>query len=151
MRPLWRRRENRAAARSGRRAVHRSESRWQPVLRRRPREWPPANVVEHGRWAILGAPAPRLSALSSRQREEHTATSAERMRALRERERRGLRRLTIGVSEDDLRVIAGRGYEGATSTDHDQRAHALSRIITDMLAARRSARNSVAAVATSFQ
>ena len=29
------------------------------------------------------------------------------MRALRERERRGLRRLTIGVSEDDLRVIAG--------------------------------------------
>ena len=29
-----------------------------------------------------------------------------RMRALRERERRGRRRLTIGVSEDDLRVIA---------------------------------------------
>ena len=28
------------------------------------------------------------------------ATSAERMRALRERERRGLRRLTIDVSED---------------------------------------------------
>jgi hypothetical protein len=36
------------------------------------------------------------------------ARSAERMRALRkrERERRGLRRFTIGVSEDDLRVIA---------------------------------------------
>ena len=52
------------------------------------------------------------------------ATSAERMRALRkrERERRGLRRFTIGVSEDDLRVIAEHGYEGATSTDHDQRA-----------------------------
>jgi hypothetical protein len=31
------------------------------------------------------------------------ATSAERMRALREPERRGLRRFTIGVSEDDLR------------------------------------------------
>ena len=53
--------------------------------------------------------------------------------------------------EDDLRVIAEHGYEGATSTDHDQRAQALSRFITEMLAARRSARNSVAAVATSFQ
>ena len=125
-----------AAARSGRRAVHRSGSRWQePVLRRRPREWPPANVVEHGRWAILGAPAARLSALSSRQR-ENTATSAAQMRALRERERRGLRRFTIGVSKDDLSVIAEHGYEGATSTDHDQRAQALSRLITDMLAAR---------------
>jgi hypothetical protein len=41
------------------------------------------------------------------------------MRALRERERRGLRRFTIGVSEDDLRVIAEHGYEGAASTDHD--------------------------------
>jgi hypothetical protein len=41
------------------------------------------------------------------------ATSAERMRALRERQRRGLRRLTIEVSEEDLRVIAKRGYEGA--------------------------------------
>jgi hypothetical protein len=30
-------------------------------------------------------------------------------------ERRGLRRLTIGVSEDDLRVIAEHGYEGAAS------------------------------------
>jgi hypothetical protein len=79
------------------------------------------------------------------------ATSTERMRALRERKRRGLRKFTIGVSEDDLRVIAEHGYEGATSTDHDQRAQALSRFITDMLAARRSARNSVAAVATSFQ
>ena len=49
-------------------------------------------------------------------------TSAERMRALRERERRGLRRFTIGVSEDDLRVIAEHGYEGAASTDHDQQA-----------------------------
>jgi hypothetical protein len=49
------------------------------------------------------------------------ATSAERMRALRkrERERRGFRRFTIGMSEDDLRVIAEHGYEGAASTAHD--------------------------------
>ena len=59
------------------------------------------------------------------------ATSAERMRALRERqrERRGLRRFTIGVSEDDLRVIAEHGYEGAASTAHDQQAQAVSLII----------------------
>jgi hypothetical protein len=42
--------------------------------------------------------------------------------------------LTIGVSEDDLRVIAGR-YEGAASTDQDQQAQAVSLFITDMLAA----------------
>jgi|SoimicmetaTmtLMB_FD_contig_71_174088_length_482_multi_2_in_0_out_0_2 hypothetical protein len=34
------------------------------------------------------------------------ATSAERMRALRERRRRGFRKLTIQVSEHDLRQIA---------------------------------------------
>jgi hypothetical protein len=34
------------------------------------------------------------------------ATSAERMRALRERRRRGLRKLRIQVSEHDLRQIA---------------------------------------------
>jgi hypothetical protein len=66
---------------------------------------------------------------------EHIATSAERRRALRERERRGLRRFTIGVSEDDLRVIAEHGYGGAASTDHDQQAQAVSLFITDMLAA----------------
>jgi hypothetical protein len=38
-------------------------------------------------------------------------TSTERIRALREPERRELRRLTIDVSEDNLRVIAERGYE----------------------------------------
>jgi hypothetical protein len=38
------------------------------------------------------------------------ATSAERMRALRERQRCGVRRLTIEVSEDDLRAIAKRRY-----------------------------------------
>jgi hypothetical protein len=43
------------------------------------------------------------------------ATPAERMRAHRERARRGLRRLTVDVSEDDLRTLAERGYEGAAS------------------------------------
>jgi hypothetical protein len=53
------------------------------------------------------------------------ATSAERMRAPRERQRRGLRRLALKVSEDDLRAIAKRGYEGAVTTDHDQQAQAV--------------------------
>jgi hypothetical protein len=63
------------------------------------------------------------------------ATSAERTRALREREHRGPRTFTIDVSEDDLRVIAEHGYEGAASADQDQRAQAVSLFITDMLAA----------------
>ena len=45
------------------------------------------------------------------------ATSAERMRALRERERRG----------------AQRGYEGAASTDHDQQAQAVGLFLNDAL------------------
>ena len=53
------------------------------------------------------------------------ATSSERMRAHRERARCGLPRLTIDVSEDDLRAIAKRGYEGALTTDHDQQAQAV--------------------------
>ena len=61
------------------------------------------------------------------------ATSVERMRALRERQRRGLRRLTIDVSEDDLRGVAKRGYEGAASTDHDQQARAVALFLTDSL------------------
>jgi hypothetical protein len=61
------------------------------------------------------------------------ATSAERMRALRERERRGLRRLTIDVSETDLQAIAERGSEGAASTDHDQEAQAVGLFLTDAL------------------
>ena len=62
------------------------------------------------------------------------ATSAERIRALRERERerRGLRQFTIDVSEDDLRVMAKHGYEGVASTDPDQRAQAISVFITDI-------------------
>jgi hypothetical protein len=49
------------------------------------------------------------------------ATLRERMRARREAERRGLRSFTIGLSEDDLRVIAKRGYEGSVTTDHISR------------------------------
>ena len=55
-------------------------------------------------------------------------TSAERMRALRERQGCGLRRLTIEVNEDDLRAIAKRGYEGALTTDHDQHPQLLLQI-----------------------
>jgi hypothetical protein len=61
------------------------------------------------------------------------ATSAERMRALRERQRRGLRKLRIEVSEDDLRQIAQTGYEGAASGDHDQQAQAVGLFLTDAL------------------
>ena len=61
------------------------------------------------------------------------ATAAERMRALRERARRGLRRLTIDVSEDDLRAIAERGYEGAVTTDLDQQAQAVGLFLNDAL------------------
>jgi hypothetical protein len=52
------------------------------------------------------------------------ATSAERIRALRERARRGIRRLTVDVSEGDLQAMVERGYEGAASTDHDRQAQA---------------------------
>jgi len=61
------------------------------------------------------------------------ATSAERMRAHRERARRGLRRVTIDVSEGDLQAIAERGYEGAASTEPDQRAQAVGLFLTDAL------------------
>jgi hypothetical protein len=62
------------------------------------------------------------------------ATPAERMRAHRERVRRGLRRFTISVSADDLSVIAERGYEGAASTDSDCRSEAVSLFISDTVA-----------------
>ena len=44
------------------------------------------------------------------------ATLRERLRARREAERRGLRSFTIGVSEDDLRVIAEHNCQGRQST-----------------------------------
>jgi hypothetical protein len=59
------------------------------------------------------------------------ATAAERMRALRERARRGLQRLTIDVSEDDLRTLAERGYEGAASADPQGQAQAVALFVTD--------------------
>jgi hypothetical protein len=59
--------------------------------------------------------------------------TSERMRALRERARRGLRRLTIEVREDDLRAIAKRGYEGAVTTDLDQQAQAVGLFLCDAL------------------
>jgi hypothetical protein len=62
------------------------------------------------------------------------ATAAERMRALRDRARRGLRRFTITVNADDLRVIAEHGYEGAVSTDQDCRSQAVSLFISDTIA-----------------
>lgn len=77
------------------------------------------------------------------------ATLRERLRA-RQAEGRGLRNFTIGVSEDDLHVIAKHGYEGVLSTDPDQRAQTLSLFIADMLAARREGKG-VTAVATSLQ
>jgi hypothetical protein len=64
---------------------------------------------------------------------QNMVTSAERMRALRERQRRGLRKLRIEVSEDDLRQIAKRGYEGAVTTDHDQQAQAVGLFLSDVL------------------
>jgi hypothetical protein len=67
------------------------------------------------------------------------ATSVERMRALRERRRRGFRKLTIQVSEHDLRQIADVGYEGAVSSDHDQQAQAVGLFLTDTVFANLSA------------
>jgi len=58
------------------------------------------------------------------------ATAAERMRA----HRAGLRRFTISVGADDLRVIAQHGYQGAASSDQDCRSEAVSRFISDTVA-----------------
>jgi hypothetical protein len=61
------------------------------------------------------------------------ATAAERMRAHRERARRGIRRLTVDVSDGDLQAMVERGYEGAASTDHDQQAQAVGLFLNDAL------------------
>ena len=37
------------------------------------------------------------------------------------------------LSDDDLRAIAKRGYEGAVTTDHDQQAQAVGLFLTDAL------------------
>jgi hypothetical protein len=82
-------------------------------------------LAVHALGTVLRAPSTRRIATM--------ATAAERMRAHRERARRGLRRLTIDVSEDDLRTLAERGYEGAASTDHDQQAQAVGLFLNDSL------------------
>jgi hypothetical protein len=60
-------------------------------------------------------------------------TSAERMRTLRARRRRGKLRLTIDLHQDNLREIALRGYEGAASTDRKLQAEAVNMFLTDTL------------------
>ena len=63
------------------------------------------------------------------------ATPAERMKAHRERARRGIRRLMVDVSVDDLRAIAEHGYEGAgNGDDEDRQSHAVSLFISDTVA-----------------
>ena len=64
------------------------------------------------------------------------ATLRERLRARREAERRGLRSFTIGMSEDDLRLVARDGYGGALSADYEQQTQAICRFIADALTAR---------------
>jgi hypothetical protein len=71
--------------------------------------------------------------IHSTEGEATMVTAAERMRTQRERARRGLRRLTIDVSEDDLHAIAKRGYEGAVTTDLDQQAQAVGLFLSDAL------------------
>jgi hypothetical protein len=39
----------------------------------------------------------------------------------------------IEVSEEELRAIAKRGYEGALTTDHDQQAQAVGLFLDDAL------------------
>ena len=41
--------------------------------------------------------------------------------------------MRIEVSEEELRAIAKRGYEGAVSTDIDQRAQAVGLFLNDAL------------------
>jgi hypothetical protein len=61
------------------------------------------------------------------------ATSVERMKGLRERKRRGIRRLTVDVNVDDLRALAERGYEDTASAEHDQQAQAVGLFLADAL------------------
>jgi hypothetical protein len=56
-------------------------------------------------------------------------TSAERMRVLRARRRRG--KLCVDLHEDDLWEIALRGYAGAASTDRELQAEAVTLLDQD--------------------
>ena len=89
--------------------------------------------IRSGSKAKLAMTRPQAATMRSTAPESREGASAERMRALRERARRGVRRLTIDVSEDDLRAIAKRGYEGAVTSDHDQQAQAVALFLTDEL------------------
>ena len=62
-------------------------------------------------------------------------TLRERLRARREAERRRVRSFKIGVSEDDLRLLAKHGYGGALTADHEQQTQAVCRFIADAVAA----------------
>jgi hypothetical protein len=53
-------------------------------------------------------------------------TSAERMRVLRARRRRGKLCLEVDLHEEDLREIALHGYEGAASSDRTLQAEAVT-------------------------
>jgi hypothetical protein len=50
------------------------------------------------------------------------ATSAERMRALRERARRGIRRLTVDVSEEDPRSAVTKAPQAQTRISKRKRS-----------------------------
>jgi len=65
-----------------------------------------------------------------------TAATAPFERARREAGCRRVRSFTIGMSEDDLRLLAKHGYGGALSADHEQQAQAICRFIADALTAR---------------
>ena len=60
-------------------------------------------------------------------------TSAERMRVLRARRRRGKLCLEVDLHEDEVREIALRGYAGAASTDRELQAEAVTLFLTDTL------------------
>jgi hypothetical protein len=78
-------------------------------------------------------PTNRLRAPCSRRRDRtwrRRPSECERCASAR---RRGLRKLRIEVSEEDLRAIAKRGYAGAVTTDLDQQAQAVGLFLTDAL------------------
>ena len=100
---------------------------WRPAVKMQPMPICPGRAI-----GLFGSYKPFPCSVLATEG-QNMAASADRMSALRERQRRGLRRLTIEVSEDDLRAIAKRGYEGAVTTDHDQQAQAVGLFLNDAL------------------
>jgi hypothetical protein len=91
-----------------------------PVARRRVRPGHNERLSKRKLWpftAWVGFTCIILSADEGTHANIARATESER-----EAERRGLRSFTVGVSEDDLHVIAKHGYGGALSTEQDQQA-----------------------------